>query len=127
MLTGLIKRRPNPRWLLLLVPALALLTLSCFDNYTQVTLVNSALDPFHVDGGKRLEPGESAVVDRLKHGSIATITLEREGSTRATLTLTSSYDPEEQEQQEVTITVTENPYWVFHATSSNSMISVSVQ
>lgn len=127
MLTGFIKRRLNARWLLLLLPALALVTLSCFDAETRITLLNSALDPVHVNGGVRLEQGEAAVVTTLKHGSVTTLTLERMGSVRATLTVTSSYDPEEEERQTATITVTESPYWTFHATSDNPSITVTVQ
>ena len=125
MLTGFI-RRPNVRWLFLLLPALALLTLNCFDAETQITLLNSALDPVHVNGGMRLEQGESAVVTTLKHGSVTTLTLERMGSIRATLTVTSNYNPGEEERQAATITVTENPYWTFHASSNNPNIEVSV-
>lgn len=125
MLTGFI-RRPHARWLFLLLPALALFTLNCFDAQTSITILNSARDPFHV-GGARLEPGESATVTHLSHGSVTTLTIERMDAVRATLTVTSNYDPDLQERQAAIITVTENPYWTFHASSDNPNIAVTVQ
>lgn len=114
------------RIMLVAVVALVTLALTCGTEGTTITLVNNAMDPFHPNGGSRLEPGSSRVITTLKHGAMTTITLERMGAVRATLTITSHYDAQEPDPHDATITVTEGPYWQFHASSNNSRIEVRV-
>jgi hypothetical protein len=115
------------QFLTLMVVLAALSAVSCNEGATSITLVNNASDPFHPNGGSKLEPGSSQFVRSLKHGSVMTITIEREGSTWATLTVTSNYSPKDEEPTKATLTVTEEPYGTFHASSDNSAIDVSVQ
>jgi hypothetical protein len=113
--------------ILLTIVALATFAIACGTEGTTITIVNNALDPIHPNGGTKIEQGESRVVTTLKHGSMTTVTLERMGSVRATLTITSEYDAKEPDPQRATITVTEGPYWYFQATSNNSRIQVTVE
>jgi hypothetical protein len=115
--------------LLVLLPALVLLgtALTCdyCDNWTVVTLKNSCLDPFHPDGGGRLDIGSSKrfYVD---HEDFTSITIERpKGTVRATISLDSQYDSDDPKQW-ATVTVYENPYFSFSATSDDPMIRVTV-
>jgi hypothetical protein len=114
------------RLVLMSVALGALLVLSCDVFGCSITLVNNAKDPFHPNGGKKIEVGASRQVTRMKSGSVTTISLQRMGSTWATLELTSGYDPEDEEAYEATITVTEATYGTFEASSDNPEIGVTV-
>jgi hypothetical protein len=114
------------RLVVLSVALAALLVLSCDVFGCSITLVNNARDPFHPNGGKKMEVGTSRQVTRMKGGSSMSISLQRMGTTWATLELTSGYDPEDEEDYEATITVTEETYGNFEATSDNPDIVVEV-
>jgi hypothetical protein len=93
---------------------------------TSLMLVNNANDPFHPNGGAKLEQGASMRFGRLGHGYAKAVRLERMGSTWATVTITSMYPTESKESYAAVITITEAPYGTFHASSDNSNIDVSV-
>ena len=114
------------RFVVLSVALAALLVLSCDVFGCSMTLVDNGRDPFHPNGGKKMEVGASRQVTRMKSGSVTTISLQRMGSTRAPLALTSGCDPEDEEDYEATITVTEETYGTFEASSDNPGIGVTV-
>lgn len=114
------------RFAVLSVALVALLALSCDVFGCSITLVNNAQDPFHPNGGKKMEVGDSRQITRLKSGAATTISLQRMGTTWATLELTSGYDPEDEEDHAATITVTETTYGNFEASSDNPDIAVEV-
>jgi hypothetical protein len=113
------------RFVLLSVVLAALLSLSCPGEGSNITLVNSGRDPFHPNGGAKLEVGASGRVIKLSAGSVETITLDRMGAPWATLEVTSTYDAKAQ-CEDATITVTEPTYGTFVASSDNSNITVTV-
>jgi hypothetical protein len=113
------------RLVLLSVALAALLSLSCLGEGSNITLVNNGRDPFHPNGGAKLEIGASGHVINLGVGSVASITLNRMGEVWATLVVTSTYD-EKDETDGATITVTEPTYGTFEASSDNSNITVTV-
>jgi len=115
------------RLVLLSVVLVALLSLSCGEERgTKLVLVNSGRDPFHPNGGAKLDVGDSGGVMTLGHGSVTSITFDRMGEPWATLVVTSTYDLTEEDNHVATITVTEPTYGTFEASSSNSDITVTV-
>lgn len=93
---------------------------------TSLLLVNNANDPFHPNGGAKVAEGASMPFGSVGHSEAKTLRLERMGSVWATVTITSMYPTEDKENHSAVITITEAPYGTFHATSSNSMIDVTV-
>jgi hypothetical protein len=114
------------RLVVLSVALAALLVMSCDVFGCSITLVNNGRDPFHPNGGQKMEVGSSRQVTRMKGGAVTSISLQRMGTTWATLELTSGYDPQDEEDYAATITVTEETYGTFEASSDNPDIVVVV-
>jgi hypothetical protein len=116
--------RRNEMRRLLLVVALFITTAvvtaptGCEDPYagvTKVYVVNNTENPFHPNGGDRLDLGCSREVLNLKHSYSADITIVRNGTKLATLEVLSLIKESEESNYEVAIHVTEPETQLFEA------------
>lgn len=125
MLTDSIKR-PNVRWLLLLLPVLLLAVVSCDPTDIKVWLKCDTLDPVHMLG-KRIEPGETVYLCTVGMQQTREIPIVRMDVTRAVLKLQSARDPEESGSVAATVTLSEWPYWHFSASSDEAYLLATIE
>jgi len=101
------------RWLLAIVlPFIAFVVMGslCKDRYAPVTKVyvaNWTENPFHPNGGDRLDVGCSRQIVSIEHAELADITIVRNGVKLATMTVVSKIDEDDEKDYEVAIRVTE--------------------